>query len=134
MIPKIILSQLAIFFGYVARDLFVGMGSDFLSPSLFTHPSHISLIEAENIPLFAKLLPVTLSRIGAGSALYFYHLLPNFLIELTNYPLGQSLYRDFNGKYFVDFIYNHYIINGGLQLGYVSSKVLDRGVIELVGP
>ena len=132
MIPLIILSLLAIFFGYVARDLFVGMGSDFLSPSLFTHPSHISLIEAENIPLFNKLLPAILTLLGAGSALYFYHLIPNFLIQLTNN--GQKLYRFFNGKYFVDVIYNHYIINTGLQLGYIISKVLDRGMIELVGP
>lgn len=132
MIPLIILSLLAIFFGYVARDLFVGMGSDFLSPSLFTHPSHISLIEAENIPLFNKLLPAILTLLGAGSALYFYHLIPNFLIQLTNN--SQKLYRFFNGKYFVDVIYNHYIINTGLQLGYIISKVLDRGMIELVGP
>lgn len=135
MIPLIILSLLAIFFGYVARDLFVGMGSDFLSPSLFTHPSHISLIEAEfSLSQVIKLLPAVLTLVGAGSALYFYHVIPNFLIQLTNNPLGQKLYRFFNGKYFVDVIYNHYIINGGLQLGYTISKVLDRGIIELVGP
>ena len=31
-------------------------------------------------------------------------------------------------------VYNNYIIYGGLGLGYILSKVLDRGVIELVGP
>ena len=31
-------------------------------------------------------------------------------------------------------MYNKYIINGGLQLGFVISKVIDRGVIELFGP
>jgi NADH-ubiquinone oxidoreductase chain 5 len=31
-------------------------------------------------------------------------------------------------------VYNKYIINGGLQLGFVISKVIDRGVIELFGP
>ena len=134
MIPLAILSILAIFFGYVASDLFVGIGSDFLSQSLFTHPSHISLIEAENIPLFYKLLPTVLTLLGAGSALYFYHLIPNSLIQLTNNPIGLKLYRFFNSKYYVDVIYNHYIINSGLQLGYVISKVLDRGIIELVGP
>ena len=29
---------------------------------------------------------------------------------------------------------NQYIIGGGLRLGYVISKVIDRGVIELFGP
>ena len=135
IIPLIILSLLAIFFGYVARDLFVGMGSDFLSPSLFTHPSHISLIEAEfGLPQIIKLLPAIGTLIGAGLALYLYHMLPVFTIDLTKNALGQKLYQFFNGKYYVDVIYNHYIINGGLQLGYVISKVLDRGIIELVGP
>lgn len=135
MIPLIILSLLAIFFGYVARDLFVGMGSDFLSPSLFTHPSHISLIEAEfGLPQIIKLLPAIGTLMGAGLALYLYHILPVFTIDLTNNTLGQKLYRFFNGKYYVDVIYNHYIINGALQVGYIISKVLDRGIIELVGP
>lgn len=31
-------------------------------------------------------------------------------------------------------MYNHYIIAVGLKLGYTISKVLDRGVIELLGP
>ena len=132
MIPLIILSLLAIFFGYIARDLYVGMGSDFLSSSLFTHPSHITLIEAEfGIPLINKLLPAIGTFIGAGIALYLYHILPVFTIGMTN---GQKLYKFFNGKYYVDVIYNHYIINGALNLGYTISKVLDRGIIELVGP
>ena len=31
VLPYVILSLLAIFFGYLAKDLFVGQGSDFLS-------------------------------------------------------------------------------------------------------
>ena len=50
MIPMTILAILAIFFGYITRDLYVGMGTDALGNALFTHPSHISLIEAEVIP------------------------------------------------------------------------------------
>ena len=44
------------------------------------------------------------------------------------------MYSFFNGKYFFDVIYNHYIINKALGLGLVTSKVLDRGLIEKVGP
>lgn len=135
MIPLIILSLLAIFFGYIAKDLFVGMGSDFLSTSLFIHPSHISLIEAEfSINLFNKLLPAILTLMGASAAIYMYHVAPLFTIGLTGSTFGRSLYHFFNGKYYVDVIYNHYIINASLLLGYTFSKVLDRGAIELIGP
>ena len=43
----ILTSILSIVFGYVAKDAFVGMGTDFLSTALFQHPNHISLVEAE---------------------------------------------------------------------------------------
>lgn len=37
-------------------------------------------------------------------------------------------------KYYQDVIYNNYIFSNGFKLGYIISKRLDRGVIELVGP
>jgi NADH-ubiquinone oxidoreductase chain 5 len=135
MVPLTILSILAIFFGYLGKDLFVGMGSDFLSTSLFTHPDHITLIEAEfGLPLLAKLLPAIVTLFGAGLSLYLYHVASQFTIQLTSTDLGRTVYKFFNGKYYFDVIYNHYIINGSLRLGYTLSKVLDRGIIELVGP
>jgi NADH-ubiquinone oxidoreductase chain 5 len=72
--------------------------------------------------------------LGATFALYIYHLNPEFIIELTNTKIGRQIYTFLNGKYFFDVIYNHYIIALGLKIGYTISKVLDRGVIELVGP
>lgn len=135
VIPYVILSLLAIFFGYVMKEAFVSPGSDFLSAALFIHPSHITLIEAEfSLPLFYKLLPAIGSMMGAGMALLLYHRLPEFTVNLTQNKLGYTLYTFFNGKYFFDVIYNHYIINNALKLGLVTSKVLDRGLIEKVGP
>jgi NADH-ubiquinone oxidoreductase chain 5 len=135
VIPLVILSIMSIVFGYVAKDLFVGVGSDFLSTALFQHPDHISLVEAEfGLPLLLKLLPAIGSVFGAGLALYLYHVVPQFTIGLTNTALGNALYKFFNGKWLFDIVINRYIIGGGLRLGYVISKVVDRGVIELFGP
>jgi NADH-ubiquinone oxidoreductase chain 5 len=135
IIPLTILSLLAIFFGYVASDIYTGMGSDFISNSVFVHPSHISLVEAHfGVPLFIKLLPAIITMCAAGLALYLYNVVPNYLIGITGSYFGRLFYRFFNGKYFVDVIYNHYIINASLMLGYTVSKVLDRGAVELVGP
>jgi NADH-ubiquinone oxidoreductase chain 5 len=58
MIPLTLLSLASIFFGYLFADLFVGIGTDFFSDSLFIHPNHITLVEAEfSLPLIMKLLP-----------------------------------------------------------------------------
>ena len=135
VIPYVILSLLALFFGYLAKDLFIGPGSDFLSSALFIHPAHITLVEAEfAIPLFYKLLPAVGSILGATGALLLYHRLPHFTVNLTQDKTGYLVYSFFNGKYFFDVIYNHYLIKKSLDLGLVTSKVLDRGLIEKIGP
>jgi NADH-ubiquinone oxidoreductase chain 5 len=111
------------------------MASDFFSNALFIKPNNISLIEAEfSLPLFIKLLPALLSLFGASLAIFLYHKSPTFIIELTDNLIGKNLYTFFNGKYFFDIIYNNYIINKGLVLSYNISKVLDTGIIEMVGP
>ena len=130
MIPITILSLLAIFFGYIGRDLFVGIGTDFSSNSLFTHPSHISLIEAEVIPTGFKLLPSVFTLFGAVLAYVFYNFGHSSLVDLSKTYLGRTLYKFFNSKYFIEVIYNSYIVEGGLKLGYILAKSLDKGLVE----
>src|SRR6266403_3780461 len=134
IIPLFILALFSIFFGFVFSDLFVGVGSDFFGNSIFINPNNISIIEAEfSLPLLIKLLPSMLSLFGASLAIYLYHVNPEFVINLTESSLGRHVYTFLNGKYFFDVIYNHYIIAASLKTGYTISKVLDRGVIELLG-
>ena len=135
IIPLFVLALFSIFFGFVFSDLFVGVGTDFFGNSIFIHPNNISIIEAEfSINPIIKLLPAILSLLGALTAIYLYHFNPHFVIEITETSLGRKIYTFLNGKYLFDVVYNKYIIGQGLQLGYTISKVLDRGVIELVGP
>jgi len=85
--------------------------------------------------IFIKLLPAILSFTGAFSAIILYHLpFGLFLINLTNNKIGRNIYAFLNGKYYFDVIYNHFIIQSGLNLGYNISKEIDRGAIELLGP
>jgi NADH-ubiquinone oxidoreductase chain 5 len=135
IIPLVILSLFSIFFGYIFSDMFTGIGSDLFSNSLFIHPNNIVLVEAEfSINLLIKLLPTILSFLGASSALILYHNYPEFIFDLTNNKLGRSIYTLLNSKYYFDILYNNYIVSKGFKLGYIISKQIDRGVIELLGP
>lgn len=135
IVPLFVLALFSIFFGFVFSDLFVGVGSDFFANSLFIHPNNISIIEAEfSLPILIKLLPSILSLFGALLAILLYHKNTKFVIDLTETSLGRKIYTFLNGKYLFDVVYNNYITSVGLQLGYIISKVLDRGVIELLGP
>jgi len=135
IVPLLILALFSIFFGYIFSDLFVGVGSDFFGNALFIHPNNISIIEAEfSINPIIKLLPVILSILGSVTAIFIYHKAPEFIINLTDTPFGIKLYSFLNGKYYFDVIYNHFIVSAGLQSGYLISKQIDRGAIELLGP
>jgi NADH-ubiquinone oxidoreductase chain 5 len=135
IIPLLILALFSIFFGYIFSELFVGVGSDFFGNSLFIHPNNISIIEAEfSINPIIKLFPAIFSLTGAASAIFIYHKSPQIIINLTETTIGQKLYGFLNGKYYFDVIYNHFIVSAGLQTGYLISKEIDRGAIELLGP
>ena len=135
VVPLVVLALMSIFFGYVAKDSFVGMGSDMLATSLFVHPSHITLVEAEfSIPTFYKLLPAVGTVGGAALALLMYHQLANFTVDLALSDLGKRIYTFLNAKWYFDAVFNHYVVGKAFGLGMITSKVLDRGAIELLGP
>lgn len=143
VIPLTILALFSIFFGFVFSDLFVGVGSDFFTNSIFIHPKNITLIEAEfSLPIILKLLPAIFSLLGATTGLFLYHKAPELILSLTetsskntlNSFTGQKIFAFLNSKFLFDVLYNKYIISGGLKLAYKISKNLDKGVIELVGP
>ena len=74
-----ILALFAIFLGFIASD-FVGLGSDFFGTSLFYHPSHLNIIEAEfSLPLYIKLMPTVLSLLALFFAVILYHYGTKFL-------------------------------------------------------
>src|SRR5204862_95300 len=68
--PLIILAIFSIFFGYITKDIFLGLGSGFFSDnSIFIHPLHEIMLDTEfAVPVLFKLLPffftITLSLIS----------------------------------------------------------------------
>jgi NADH-ubiquinone oxidoreductase chain 5 len=133
--PLFILSLLSIFFGFLFYDLFVGVGSAFFGNSLFIHPNNINIIEAEfSLSIVIKLIPIIITIFGASIAIFLYHISSELLNNLTYNLIGNKIYTFLNGKYFFDIIYNHYLISNFLHISYAISKLLDRGVIEIIGP
>lgn len=129
-----ILGIFSIFCGYILSDMF-GLGSNFLGNSILIHPSNMLISEAEfSLPLYIKLLPLILTVIGSILALYIYNFNSTILIVFINNNLGKLFNNLLSNKYYFDLLYNYYIINKALQIGYNISKMLDKGIIELLGP
>jgi NADH-ubiquinone oxidoreductase chain 5 len=99
-IPLIILGILSVYLGNISKDFFVGLGSQGLGNSIFSHPNHIILIDTEfGVPTFNKLLPLILSTFCAIIALYVFEKKPLFLLSINKSKIGQNIYRFFNQRY-----------------------------------
>jgi len=60
----VVLAIPSMFFGYYAKDMFIGLGTDFWGNSLFVKPSNFNIIDSEFIKIEYKLLPLFLSLCG----------------------------------------------------------------------
>jgi proton-translocating NADH-quinone oxidoreductase chain L len=134
-LPLGLLAFGSIFIGYLSRDMFVGLGSNFWNNSIYINPINNQMIDAEFLPTFIKLLPVIFSFSGLFSAFYLYFFKFKFLYELKTSNLGLYFYNFLNRKWYFDKIYYEFINQYMLKIGYnYSYKMIDKGLIEMFGP
>nr|WCH58032.1 NADH dehydrogenase subunit 5 [Hypnea brasiliensis] len=133
--PLILLALGSLFFGFLAQDLFIGIGTDFWKGSIFILPNHSFGVEAENLPIIIKWLPFLLSCLG----IYLSSI--SNITDIYKYILFKNFNWGFfwvyliNKKWYFDTIYNRFLVYPALGFGYkVSFKALDRGFIELALP
>lgn len=77
-LPLLVLGLGSIFVGYICKDMFIGVGSSFFNNSIFVLFNHVTLINAEFLPPFLKLIPVIGSLIGAFLSIFIYSKSRNF--------------------------------------------------------
>jgi NADH-ubiquinone oxidoreductase chain 5 len=135
-LPLIILAVFSIFFGYITKDIFIGLGSNFFSDnSLFIHPLHEIMIDTEfAVPTLFKLLPLFLTISLSIISIIFTELYPKLLISFKLSSLGYNIFSFFNQRFLVELYYNKYVSGIVLKLGGQTTKVMDKGSVEIFGP
>ena len=135
-LPLIILAVFSIFFGYITKDMFIGLASGFYADnSLFIHPLHEIMLETEfAVPNIFKLLPLLLTVLLSALSLILSEYLSNLLIKFKFTRLGYNTFSFFNQRFLIELFYNKYITRFILNLGGQTTKVLDKGSVELLGP
>lgn len=131
-IPLITLAIRSIVFGYMFKDAYIGLGSDFLGNSVASTFNH-AIIETEfNVPTGYKLLPMVGLIIGAISTIIYSETVTITNI-IRNSNLTRNIYKFFINKWRIDTLINgfnnHYIDKSK----FISSSV-DIGALELIGP
>ena len=135
-LPLIILALFSIFFGYITKDIFIGLGSNFfVDNSLFIHPSHEIMLETEfAVPTLFKILPLILTISLSVISIVFLEFVPKGLIYFNLSSIGYNIYGFFSQRFLIELFYNKYITDLVLKLGGQTTKVIDKGSIELIGP
>jgi NADH-ubiquinone oxidoreductase chain 5 len=135
-LPLVILAIFSIFFGFIAKDLFIGLGSSFfIDNSIYIHPLHEIMLDTEfAVPTLFKLLPLIFTISFTGLAIIFSEFIPQSLINFKFSNIGYNIFGFFNQRFLVEMFYNNYITGYILDLGGQTTKILDKGSIEMLGP
>ena len=135
-LPLIILAIFSIFFGYISKDIFIGLGSGFFADnSLFIHPTHEIMLDTEfAVPTMFKLLPLIFTISLSVLAIILSEFFGKILITFKFTRLGYNIFGFFNQRFLIELFYNKYITGLVLKLGGQTTKVIDKGSVELLGP
>jgi NADH-ubiquinone oxidoreductase chain 5 len=131
-LPLVVLAVFSIYFGYITKDIFIGMGSGFFTDnSIFIHPVHEILINTEfGVPTIFKLIPFIFTILFTVLALIYSEFMPSNTSNFKLSNLGYFVFGFFNQRFLIEFFYNKYIVNLVLNLGGQTTKVLDKGSVE----
>ena len=134
--PLMVLALFSIFFGFLTKDIFIGLGTGFFTDnSLYINPYHEITIETEfAVPSLFKLLPLFCTVFFTFLSILYSEILPNKLIGFKLSRIGYNIFGFFNQRFLIEFFYNKYITNKVLKIGGETTKIIDKGSIEYIGP
>lgn len=135
-LPLIILAVFSIFFGFITKDMFIGLGSGFFADNaLFIHPSHEIMLDTEfGVPTLFKLLPLIFTISLSIISIVLSEYLSTILIYFKLSRVGYNIFSFFNQRFLIELFYNKFITGIVLKLGGQTTKVIDKGSIEYIGP
>jgi NADH-ubiquinone oxidoreductase chain 5 len=128
--PLMLLCLGSIFSGYVFKDIFVGMGTDFFKQSIFVRDINLNLADVEFIPAGAKLLPTWFSLAGLGFGVFCNKIRSRGLIRRA-----RGVSRFLSNKWYFDEIYNYYFAQSLLTFSYRFCFIfIDQYFLKFFGP
>jgi NADH-ubiquinone oxidoreductase chain 5 len=135
-LPLIILAIFSIFFGFFTKDLFIGLGTGFfLDNALFVHPAHEIVLDTEfAVPVLFKLLPLFFTIFLSIVSVIYSEFYTKYIMQFKYSNTGYNIFSLFNQRFFIELFYNKFISELILKLGGHTTKILDKGSVEYIGP
>ena len=135
-LPLIILAIFSIFFGFITKDVFIGLGSGFFADNaLFIHPCHEIMLDTEfGVLTIFKLLPLVFTILLSTTSILLSEYLPTLLIYFKLSRVGYNIFSFLSQRFLIELFYNKFVTNFILKLGGQTTKIIDKGSIEFLGP
>ena len=128
-LPLIILSVGSIIVGYLLVDMLTGIGTDFWHNSIQTAPGTGEWVSMHFLPPFVAWLPLISVFTGFILSIAYAWPLPWFMDSVS-----KRLYLFLLSRWQFDIVYNQQIARCVLDLGADTWRILDKGILELLGP
>ncbi|MFP6717939.1 MAG: NADH-quinone oxidoreductase subunit L, partial [Alphaproteobacteria bacterium] len=131
VLPLFVLAAGSIGAGYVGYNM-TDLNSDFWGQSIFVASSHQALENLHHVPVWVKVLPITLAIVGIVLAYLLYIRFPNAPAKIAVSTRG--LYYFLLNKWYFDEFYDWLIVKPIKRLGLGLWKSGDGDLIDGVGP
>ena len=153
-LPLIILAIFSIFFGFISKDLFIGLASGFfLDNAIYIHPLNEIMINTEfGLFYIYKILPLVITilltimyiisieyknifvfTLKINKINIFVYNIKNIIFKYI-YIYIYYIYCFFNQRLGIELLYNKLVSETIFKLGSHTTKILDKGSIEYIGP
>jgi len=86
------------------------------------------------VPTIFKIIPLIFTVSLSLLSIIFSEFIPKAIVSFKLSRFGYNVYSFFNQRFLVELFYNRYITDLILKLGGQTTKVIDKGSIELIGP
>ena len=133
--PLMVLALGAIFYGFLTRDLMIGLGSLYYN-SINTNYHNFTIIDSEFLHVLVKNIPFFFTIFGALLSLFLINCFNANKTAIFNLKINNKIFYIFlNKKWHFDQIINEAIVVKLMNFGYFSTfQSLDKGLIEKFGP
>lgn len=143
LIALFILCLGSIFFGYLTKDIYGGLGSNIINSGFGLVPANVFILESEYLSSFIKNIPLLSTLFGVLLSIFIMFKMrlfdfSKFFIK-NQITVLQRLFFDFyfifSYKWLFDLLYKRsfvfYLLNKAYSIFFIF---LDRGIFEMLGP
>ena len=134
ILPLIILGFGSIFYGFITRDLIIGLGCNYYN-LVFSNFYNFTIIDSEFLHVFVKNIPLLFTIFGACFSLFLINCFNTDKNVVYKAKLNyRFIYKFLNKKWHFDQLVNELIVVRAMKFGYFSTFLtLDKGMIEKFG-